>query len=123
MRKMGYYYSSKFSGKCNVYIAICYFISLAVLGLSCIMWNFFFFFFSYSIQTQVEHVESSSLTRDGTWDPALGVLATGPPGKSLSATWVFINSIINESVSPNYTFKLSFMYICAFFSWEEVVCK
>ena len=44
MRKMGYYYSSKFSGKCNVYIAICYFISLAVLGLSCIMWNFFFFF-------------------------------------------------------------------------------
>ena len=74
---------------------------LTALGLGCKMRDLLVVacgIFSRSMQTQLEHVKSSSLTRDWTRAPLhwkQGVLATGPPGKYpisssliLEAIWI-----------------------------------
>ena len=61
-----------FVAACEMFVAACRIFSCGMWTLSCGM-----------------HVGSSSLTRERTWAPCIGrgVLATGPPGKSLSASF------------------------------------
>ena len=71
VEEMDYYYFK------DIFIYLC---GLAAPGLSCGTWNLQL----WLENSKVEHVGSSSLTRNGTWASCTGsgVLATGPPRKS-----------------------------------------
>ena len=71
---------------------------MAKPSLSCGMWDLY-----------LQHVRSSSLTRDGTWGPLpweCGILATGPLGKSLGRANFRIRGIgTDNSMELSATFK------------------
>ena len=85
------------------------FIYLAVLGLSCDTWTL-----------QLQHMGSSSLTRDQTHAPCTGstVLAAGPPGKSpVSFLLIIISFLFTTSFSHSFRMTDSL----SFFSFENVL--
>ena len=66
-------------------------IYLAVPGLPCSTWDLQLLWLQH-VNSQSQHVASSFLTRDGTLGPLYwenGVLATGPPGKTLNKSLGF----------------------------------
>ena len=61
----------------NIY----YFIYLAVLGLICSTWDLQLWHLQlWHVNSQLQHVGSSSLTRDGTWAPGIGSSESQPLG-------------------------------------------